>query len=116
MSPEGMIRVRRVFRSFLNNENGSVTVIVACAMVLILGIAALVIDVGVLYYNKVLLSFYVLSDAGSKKRTCVCYQYADLTRLIALPANRQDRSTPYLYFRRNKTKNLSPSKTIWLWP
>lgn len=56
MSPEGMIRVRRVFRSFLNNENGSVTVIVACAMVLILGIAALVIDVGILYYNKVLLS------------------------------------------------------------
>lgn len=40
----------------MDNEKGSVIVIVAAAMVLLLGIAALVVDVGFLYYNKVALS------------------------------------------------------------
>jgi len=48
--------VRQLYRDIRDNEKGSVIIIVACAMVLMLGIAALVIDVGVLYYNKVALS------------------------------------------------------------
>jgi len=48
--------VRQLYRDIRDNEKGSVIIIVACAMVLMLGIAALVIDVGILYYNKVALS------------------------------------------------------------
>ena len=50
--------MRQLYRDIRDrdNEKGSVIIIVACAMVLMLGIAALVIDVGVLYYNKVALS------------------------------------------------------------
>jgi Flp pilus assembly protein TadG len=51
-----VIYVRQLYRDIRDNEKGSVIIIVACGMVLMLGIAALVIDAGVLYYNKVALS------------------------------------------------------------
>ncbi len=48
--------MKRAFRDTSEGEKGSVIIIVAAAMVLLLGIAALVIDVGILYYSKVRLS------------------------------------------------------------
>ncbi|HXL05154.1 MAG TPA: pilus assembly protein TadG-related protein [Bacillota bacterium] len=48
--------MKQAFRDIIDGEKGSVIIIVAAAMVLLLGIAALVVDVGLLYYNKVVLS------------------------------------------------------------
>ena len=48
--------MKQAFRDTMGDEKGSVIIIVAAAMVLLLGIAALVVDVGLLYYNKVALS------------------------------------------------------------
>jgi len=48
----GVDPVRRV----LSEEKGSVVVLVALAMTVLLGIAAIVVDVGVLYFNRVALS------------------------------------------------------------
>lgn len=48
--------MKQVSWRIMKNEKGSVIIIVAAAMVLLLGIAALVVDVGVLFYNKVALS------------------------------------------------------------
>jgi len=48
-------RVARVSR-VLSNEKGSVIVFVALAMVVLLGIAAIVVDVGLLYFNRIALS------------------------------------------------------------
>mgnify|MGYP000935714711 FL=1 len=48
--------MKQVSWRIMKNEKGSVIIIVAAAMVLLLGIAALVVDVGVLFYSKVALS------------------------------------------------------------
>ena len=70
--------MRQLYRDIRDNEKGSVIIIVACAMVLMLGIAALVIDVGVLYYNKVALSNAADAAALAGVQEPVSYTHLDV--------------------------------------
>ncbi len=54
--PEGVCFLKRTFRDVFSERKGSILIIVAVALVALLGIAALVVDAGLLYYTKVFLS------------------------------------------------------------
>jgi Flp pilus assembly protein TadG len=54
--PEGVGFLKGIFRDIFLGRKGSVLIIVAVALVALLGIAALVVDAGLLYYTKVFLS------------------------------------------------------------
>ncbi len=54
--PEGVGFLKGIVRDIFSGRKGSVLIIVAVALVALLGIAALVVDAGLLYYTKVFLS------------------------------------------------------------
>ncbi len=54
--PEGVGFLKGILRDVFSERKGSILIIVAVALVALLGIAALVVDAGLLYYTKVFLS------------------------------------------------------------
>ncbi len=79
--PEGVGFLKGILRDIFSERKGSVLIIVAVALVALLGIAALVVDAGLLYYTKVALSN--AADAGALAGVQRLPKYPDEAESVA---------------------------------